>query len=194
MKKKSAIGNKSGNIGKSNYETNAHLTLNQELDCTISEGFAIFKEKLFFHFENSLFSNVREKFFQRKNMLKDFKTNILNCIEKINKNINPAYKISEECLYIINSTNDKLENLKAISVKIKNKLNFQQIDKSFKLLFHSVFELVDQMNDLYNYYFKVFNNFNIHEQKLFYDNILNLFLILEQKISQLLYSEEYLIL
>ena len=174
------INNKKQILGKNNYDTN--LSLNQEIDSSINETYIIFKEKFLQTLDNFFMTNIREKLNQRQNLIINLRENILNYGENVDQEIQPAYVISDNSIELIKNLNSDFSKFKVYSDKIKNELNFKNYETRFKLLFHNIFNTIDEIDDVINFYMKVFHNFNLKEQRCFYENISMLFSDLEKDI------------
>lgn len=174
-----AMNNKTNKqkIGKANYDSN--LSINQEIQLTMSEYHLIFKEKMMQFLENFFVINIKEKLDQRHLLIKNMREKFLKYDEYIKDNIKPYCILSENSLNLIRILYDNFFNLKTFSDRIKNEVNFKNYETNFKIIFQQVFDLMDQIQEILNYYIKVFRNFNFDEHRKFYEKITYLFTDLE---------------
>lgn len=176
------------NIGKTNYDSN--FTLNHEIQSALDEYYSIFKEKLLQLLENFFHLQIKEKFKQRQSLILEMKQNIFNYEVDINEKLKPAYIMSDNSIESIKNLYTSLSRFKILSDRIKNLVNFNNFEKNIKVIFHNVFELMEEIHEILYFYMKVYQNLNLENQKSFYDKISNLFNDFEDQINLILVTND----
>lgn len=171
------------NIGKSNYDSN--LSINQEIETIMSQYSSLLKERFLQILDNFFLLNIKEKLAERRSLILKMQESVSKCIENSNEKIQPSFIISENSVDLIKTLHLNFFNFKLFSDRIKNEVNFKDYESNFKQIFHTVFELIDQIYEVLSFYDKVFHGFSAEAQKKFVEQISFLFTDLEAHLNSI---------
>jgi len=157
------------NIGKSNY--NSNITISQEIESSINEFQSIFKERLMQYMDSFFILNIKNKLAERQSLILNLKKNVLHCNKISNKNFYPTFDIDNNSLEIIQNLCLNFSNFKEYSDRIKNELDFKNYEKNFKIVFQNLFELIERIEEIINYYLNIFHGLDFEMQNDFYGKI-----------------------